>query len=383
MSTNKRIAKVNRGKQSQLTLLGFLAVVSLLSIRMNLFLPHSGIEPDPAPEVLRLDESLSGLVRRKSPEGAMDCRALLQGGRNGTVEDPNKGQLLSRFTAGYPQFWVSIHVAEYDPVRYDMLKKGIYYESILSESFTEILKEDKGGHVIDVGGNIGWFTLLSRAMGHTVDTFEPHPSNILRLCESMCLNGWEVCNTVQPMLGELKPSKAYVDVHPIGLLHEPSKLVLESKGASPGQGRLRDTATKPEAINVSVSTLDAMAEKLGWLKKDIAILKVDVEGREFDVFNGAQQLIKSGRVRNIFMEGNVYRKRKPKFLALSSFLIESGYVAHKIGGYKGPSRIYEPPPGENYTSGLVWACTGFGARKVQNQCNMWWKLSPNATIHSE
>ena len=380
MSTNQRITKVNRGKQSQLALFGFLAVVTLMSIRMNLIAP---LEPATAPKMLGLDESLSGLVLRKSPEGVIDCRALLRGGRNGTVEDPNKGQLLSRFTSGYPQFWVSIHVAEYDPVRYEMLKLGTYYESTLSELFTEILQEDKSGHVIDVGGNIGWFTLLSRAMGHTVDTFEPHPSNILRLCESMCLNGWEVCNTVQPMLGELKPSKAYVDVHPIGLLHEPSKLVLESKGASPGQGRLRDTATKPEAINVSVSTLDAMAEKLGWLKKDIAILKVDVEGREFDVFNGAQQLIKSGRVRNIFMEGNVYRKRKPKFLALSSFLIESGYVAHKIGGYKGPSRIYEPPQGENYTSGLVWACTGFGARKVQNQCNMWWKLSPNATIHSE
>ena len=138
----------------------------------------------------------------------------------------------------------------------------------------------------------------------------------------MCLNGWHDCNTVHPMLGAttLQNNNAYVHVHPIGLLDQPGTLVLASDGLSPGQGRLQTTSVMANAMKVSVSTLDTMGERLGWFDKDIAILKVDVEGRESEVFNGAEKLIRSGRIQNIFMEGNVFRKRMPKFLKTGQFL---------------------------------------------------------------
>ena len=45
---------------------------------------------------------------------------------------------------------------------------------------------------LDVGGNIGWFTLLAKAHGASkVYTFEPNPVNVVRVCESLKLNGWE------------------------------------------------------------------------------------------------------------------------------------------------------------------------------------------------
>lgn len=364
-----------------MTLFGFLAVISLMAIRMNLLVQMTP-ELEPGNEPMLRDEkkvlghaitheACQASFRQGLPEWVVDCHAFLQGPRNGTIQDPNKGQLLSRFTAGYPQFWVSVHVEEVDPVRYLMLKKGSYYESILSQSFTEILGKNKDGHVIDVGGNIGWFSLLSRAMGHTVDMFEPHPANILRVCESTLLNGWEDCSTVHPALDGLNPNKGYIHVHPIGLLHESKTLFLDSWGLSPGQGRLSDKASRPESIHVPVSTLDAMAEKLGWLEKDIAILKVDVEGYEYNVFRGARQLIHSRRVRNIFLEVKLHKSKIPNFVAISSFLVSEGYVAHKIGGHKGPSQIYEPPPGANYTSALYEACASI-ERKAPH-CNMWWK----------
>ena len=330
----------------------FLAVLLFISARVDLIMQPMPkmMEPDTAPllpptvpmptrnKTTILPNEVKPKVPESSPppsieppiedlpEGAIDCHALLLGGRNETVEDPNKGQLISRFTKLYPQFWVSLHIEEYDPVRWPTLHWGKYYEKALSKAFTEVLEENEGGHVIDVGGNIGWFSLLSRAMGHTVDMFEPHPSNILRFCESMCLNGWHDCNTVHPMLGATtlqnnnNEKNAYVHVHPIGLLDQPGTLVLASDGLSPGQGRLQTTSVMANAMKVSVSTLDTMGERLGWFDKDIAILKVDVEGRESEVFNGAEKLIRSGRIQNIFMEGNVFRKRMPKFLKTGQFL---------------------------------------------------------------
>ena len=59
---------------------------------------------------------------------------------------------------------------------------------------------------------------------------------------------------------------------------------------------------------VRVVTLDQMAVKLGWLERDIAILKVDVEGLEHEVFEGGRHSLASGKVRKVFMEDNLATK---------------------------------------------------------------------------
>jgi hypothetical protein len=63
------------------------------------------------------------------------------------------------------------------------MKFGYFFlsEKHLTDCFYEILLNSTiQHHVVDVGGNIGWFTLLSRSVGASVDVFEPNPSNIKR-----------------------------------------------------------------------------------------------------------------------------------------------------------------------------------------------------------
>jgi FkbM family methyltransferase len=45
--------------------------------------------------------------------------------------------------------------------------------------------------VLDIGMNIGWFSLYSRAHGHDVASFEPNPTMFLRMCESLEYNNWK------------------------------------------------------------------------------------------------------------------------------------------------------------------------------------------------
>lgn len=72
-----------------------------------------------------------------------------------------------------------------------MMATKTYYENKMTANFVKILKNRPiSGRVIDVGMNVGWFTLLSRSLGHEVLSFEPDPSNIIRLCESLALNNW-------------------------------------------------------------------------------------------------------------------------------------------------------------------------------------------------
>ena len=128
--------------------------------------------------------------------------------------------LLARNVITDPQFAISVHNREYDRVRYSSIYiKGDYYEKKVRNRFLFILNEDEKGieeteekqinnndnntlihrgrrkirsrtkpFVIDVGGNIGYYTLLSASLNHHVITFEINPANLIRLCESIQLN---------------------------------------------------------------------------------------------------------------------------------------------------------------------------------------------------
>ena len=372
-----------------------------------------------------------------------DCQRLLLDIRNGvgSVKDPNFGRMFARFTVTNPPFFVSLHNFEFDPVRYGTLEWGKYYEKKLTIAFEEVLvdyhkerqrrqqellaSEQNDGstqavsgstdppHVIDVGGNIGWFSLVAMASGATVDTFEPNPVNVLRMCESVCLNGWEECPTFgtapihqnEPRQHQNRSSmstSSQLPHHPfspptyrvlrMGLMDEPGSFKMIFTGLSPGQGevvregsqkagRSPRTNTSTEAIPVNVRTLDEMAHKLRWYdKREIAILKIDVEGNEYNVLMGGKELIQSKRVQNIFTEGKVDRGtgNLNKFRRLAKFLMETGYMPHKIGGSMGPNRALEdfPPPSnlQAYIDKLVWACGGY-ERKNRQHCNLWWKLT--------
>lgn len=91
-----------------------------------------------------------------------------------------------------PPFWIALHGKHKDKLRWKIMRHGVYYEKGITLQFQKILKDQPAGIVLDVGMNIGWFSLLSRSLGHNVYSFEPNPMNIKRMCASLRLNnGWD------------------------------------------------------------------------------------------------------------------------------------------------------------------------------------------------
>jgi hypothetical protein len=91
-----------------------------------------------------------GAKKSTSSSALVTCHRLLQdvhGDPNAGLNrkrqreqyDPNDGQLYARYTKLVPQFWISLHSFEYDPVRYGTLHWGNYYEHKLSEALTQVL----------------------------------------------------------------------------------------------------------------------------------------------------------------------------------------------------------------------------------------------------
>jgi len=239
-----------------------------------------------------------------------------------------------------------------------------------------------GSRVLDVGGNIGYFTFLSAANGPvTVDAFEPNPKNRLRFCESLQLNQW--LTEYDPWWEAPSTKRSKVNLYAMGVGAEEGFFEFVENG-NPGQGSFGDNKGNFNDKQASpkngfrVITLDQFAEERGWfgdddgLQPDIALLKVDVEGLEYKVIEGAQKLLQAKIIRNIFMEvsARTHAERKANEPAIRYFL-QAGYRLHQTGGGRGPEDDFNFSQ-EKYS--LVEKVMNLTLAEKGKQLNLWWTL---------
>lgn len=179
--------------------------------------------------------------------------------------------------------------------------------------------------------------MWARALGAHVIGFEPNPVNRIRLCESLGLNGWT-------------DGRIHIFGNAVG--EEKARLTLISRDLSnPGAAELVTTSEvkslkeaeqvngSPRFVNwgaVDLVTLDDVMRREGWLEPGalpIALLKVDVEGHDPQVFFGARSLLKSGIVHNIFMEYSCNKSDERDMNSATELLESEGYTIRNIGAW--------------------------------------------------
>jgi FkbM family methyltransferase len=303
----------------------------------------------------------------------VSCFDLLEEVKAGSIEDPNMGRVHVRKTETNPPFYISLHNEEFDPLRWEIMTVGSYYETALTEAFQEILKTSpRDTRVIDVGGNIGFFSLLSAASKRTVtiDTFEPNIKNRMRYCEAKAVNRWFHTEFDGNSLYSSKSPR--LNLYQYGVGKAAGTFVFE-ENENPGQGAFIEQKTSV-GNGLQMITLDSFAKERGWLQSrpDIAILKVDVEGLEYSVIEGAKELLKAGIVRNIFLEVSVKSSEQAssnvpfiKFLAK-----ETKYGLYMIGGKLGPNEKVDWPNNDMLTNRIL----NTASKEPWKQLNLWYKL---------
>jgi FkbM family methyltransferase len=133
--------------------------------------------------------------------------------------------------------------------------------------------------VLDIGANVGLYSvLMGVAVGGTgrVFAFEPSPANVLRLRKNLQRNHLESAQVFPCALGEQDGQLA------LHLAQDPAypSLVEVESGLSSGAD-----------ITVEVCRLDGVWEKLG--RPMVAFAKIDVEGAEMAVIQGASHLLRA------------------------------------------------------------------------------------------
>lgn len=169
--------------------------------------------------------------------------------------------------------------------------------------------ELKGRSVLDIGANCGAFSLYAEACGATqVIAFEPHPDNCAILCRNIALNNSEV----EPIQAAVTAEDGVVAF---------SDHVKDGDRTYTGSSQVSDTGF--DVVAMSMKTALKMA------KGTNVIIKMDIEGGEYEAFNSinADDLV---NVERIVMEfhgvGTNWKSEVDAFGSLVAKLAEWGHV---------------------------------------------------------
>jgi FkbM family methyltransferase len=159
-----------------------------------------------------------------------------------------------------------------------------FYERASSLQMLELAR--KGGLLVDVGANYGYYTCLwaATSAANRVVAFEASPRNIVGLTHNVAQNRLTERVTIEGCAVGREEGIMNFEVGPEG---------------QTGWGGLTASAT---GVSVPVVSLDAYCrEKRISL---INVLKVDVEGADTWVLEGASELLREHRILNVFFEEN-------------------------------------------------------------------------------
>ncbi len=199
---------------------------------------------------------------------------------------------------------------------------------------------------IDVGGNVGLFSLTMAALGYEkIHAFEPVPFNYERLEKNLARN-----ERYQHAVKLMKCAAGEA----VGTI---SFLV---NSISPGLCRIGDASKagpNEKCVVVPVTTLDLYCQEQGIDRVDF--LKIDVEGHERTVLRGASRMLKEHRIRFMYMESHHSAFEAAGYTAadLYEFLTSFAYIPVEVEDGKPGKEI----PRQTYvtvspggTSNILW-----------------------------
>lgn len=181
----------------------------------------------------------------------------------------------------------AFHINTHDPVRQDVFISGSVHggrepwDRYIWDLLVRVLLPPSTSElVVDVGANVGYFTLMAAALGYDVVAIEPMGRNSAKLLASIARNpGFDRRIRVVSAAASFRAG----DVVSLGATHATNQ----------GNGRI-GAHGEDHAITV---TLDDVVRQ-----RNVALMKIDVEGHEPAVLHGARHLLCHHTVRYVVIE---------------------------------------------------------------------------------
>eukprot|EP00347_Sterkiella_histriomuscorum_P017654 403348513 len=241
---------------------------------------------------------------------------------------------------------MSVDKKALDAVSYHIREENTWELENTQEIMSKLqwLKQEFPGKqitLIDVGANIGWFSLVAASKGFHVLAFEPMKENIKIMRANINQNSFEkYINLVEVALGNKEDQDCLISSPSDNILNGNLYCESTTKVMIPNdQGRERQ--------QLHLKKLDSFTETAASEKTFFGVMKIDTEGFEMYVLKGAKNFLLTHRVPFILLE---YFERKmlaqgyngPQLLRL---LKQYGYEV-RVNSFDGPvvnsvKEIYE------------------------------------------
>ena len=217
------------------------------------------------------------LTLQKSAIPQQDCFTSYDGPMYDIVNIPFKGKTL--------KIAVYKRTATQSDIVSNVIKQSKFWDRSTVNTIMRNLND--GYTFVDIGANIGWFTILVASQGYEVHAIEPFKSNVKLLRLSLCLN---------PEIGQ----HVTVHNHGLGVVSEDCDLFQIATVNIGDTHSICDDKTKQSFLAKGYKKIGSMKTKSlddmimhKELQFENWILKIDTEGYEAKILKGAQNLLKS------------------------------------------------------------------------------------------
>jgi len=218
-----------------------------------------------------------------------------------------------------------------DIVSYSVLHRG-HWEISSPAHMVAPHELPRSGAFLDIGANLGWFSWLFAQSGHRVFAVEAFPQNQRALATTLCLNRrWSAQVTLAKTAvgGIATAGPCVVESDPGG-----------GKNNNAGNGIVKcgpnqscdGRAVSTESLNCEPTSMKTVDELLiEWGMPHISIVKMDVEGFECSVLEGAQMLFTQIQPKFIYAELKFSETRR-------CWLAEAKRHGYRVGPQQGKDR---------------------------------------------
>ncbi len=233
------------------------------------------------------------------------------------------------------------------------LQRHLYYfgeyEPSHCQLWSQLAKE--ASVIFDVGANVGLYSLLAAAANSSavIHCFEPTPEIFATCCNAIRRNS---ISNIIPHAEAVGAGKGTVYLH----------RQWGVTGDNEGMNYVTDCPTSSEGMAIPRISLDDFCHEQKIERIDL--LKIDVEGGEYDVLKGAAGLLSAHCIACILMEfdENNARQKGHTTVELRVQLESKGYAIYMLK--KGRLKLVKT---FDNTNGNIWACSpGFVRCAVQN-----------------
>lgn len=209
-----------------------------------------------------------------------------------------------------------------DAVTTSIIHEGSFEKELLDLA-KDVLSKKEPGRVLDIGANLGSFTipLAKELPDYIFESYEPQRIIFYQLCGNVFLN-----------------SLNNIFTHNFGLSDKEefifTELPIYNQKNNIGAYSLdRDIRARHHDCTLSDYYEYTLLKKLDSLNYvDVRLIKIDVEGMEMSVIRGGLDFIKRNEYPTIIFETWVWKGwYQPKRQELYNFLIDLGYDIHQIG----------------------------------------------------